>query len=339
MNVERWLRARKPSWQRLEELLRLVDQKGLPSVDRQELQELGRLYRAASADLSRARAMKLGQDVQVYLNNLVVKAHNQVYQTQRNRWIDLLNFLWFGFPQLVRQHIIYVAISIALFMIPTFVSYGFVQEDIHFAQLETIKGNPLVSDEMWSMIEQHQMWTDAAEHYSALAAGLIFTNNMKVAILAFAFGITFGLGTVFVLISNGLSIGTIFGVCHTYGMAHRLLAFTAPHGAFELTAIFISGAGGLLLGKALLFPGRHSRFDALKLVAKQAGGLFAGCMPLLLVAGMIEGFISPRTDIPADTKFAISLATIACLILYLFVPRKIGATSDGAIPAATSDAK
>ncbi len=89
MNVERWVKTRTVFWQQLEALLLLIDQRGLPALNRQQLQELGRLYRSASADLSRARALKLGQDLQAYLNNLVVKAHNQVYQTSNDRWSAL----------------------------------------------------------------------------------------------------------------------------------------------------------------------------------------------------------------------------------------------------------
>jgi hypothetical protein len=83
------------------------------------------------------------------------------------------------------------------------------------------------------------------------------------------------------------------------------------------------------MGKALLFPGDFRRFDALKLVAKDACGLFAGCIPLLLIAGSIEGFISPRTDLDPNTKFAVSMASLVCLSLYLFVPRGGDRQSNG----------
>ncbi|HEY9783973.1 MAG TPA: stage II sporulation protein M [Candidatus Obscuribacterales bacterium] len=321
MNVERWLKSRKPSWERLEALLKRADSKGVQELDRLELQELGRLYRMTSADLSRARALKLGQNIEVFLNNLVVKAHNQVYQTPRNRWADLGNFLWISFPRLVRSRILYVAAAFALFMIPAAMSYAMTVKDAHFAQLEVAHGHPLVSDEMWNMIENHQMWTDSVQGHSQTASSMIATNNIRVCILSFVFGISYGLGTAFVLFNNGLSIGTVLGLCKVYGMADRLLAFVAPHGVLELSAIFISGGAGLLIGRSLLFPGRYSRIDAFKLVARDAGGLFGGCVPLLLVAGMIEGFISPRTDLTPDMKFAVSLATLVLLMLYLFVPR------------------
>ena len=318
MNVERWLKARNASWQRLEELLKAVDSGGLAKLDHQQLRELGRLYRSTSADLSRARAMKLGQSVQLYLNNLVVKAHNQVYQTRTDRWADLVNFLWYGFPVLVRRHMSYIALSILIFLVPFGLSMAYVQKDSHYAQLEIMPGHPIVPDEMWDLIQQHQMWTDPVQHYSATAAGLIATNNIRVSIMAFVLGITFGIGTVFVLANNGLMIGTVLGLCRTYNLTERLLAFIAPHGVLELSAIFISGGAGLLIGKALLFPGLYKRTDALRLIAKDACGLFAGCVPILLLAGTIEGFISPRTDVSASLKYAVSLATLSFMLLYIF---------------------
>lgn len=321
MNVERWVKTRTLFWQQLEELLQLIDKRGLPALNRQQLQELGRLYRSASADLSRARALKLGQDLQVYLNNLVVKAHNQVYQTSNDRWSGLVNFLWVDFPALVRRYIIYVAASFTIFAVPTVVAYCSTVNDVHFAQMEIMKNQPIVPESLWSMIEQKHMWTDAVENCSAPASGMIATNNIRVAIMAFAFGVTFGIGTAFCLFANGLSIGTIFGVCKLYGMSGRLLAFVAPHGVLELSAIFISGAAGLLIGKSLLFPGQYRRVDAFRVAGKDAIRLFAGCIPVLLVAGSIEGFVSPRTDLDASIKFAVSLATLVCLFLYLFVPR------------------
>jgi uncharacterized membrane protein SpoIIM required for sporulation len=174
---------------------------------------------------------------------------------------------------------------------------------------------------MWAMIENKKMWTDSVQGYSQSASSMIATNNIRVCILSFVLGITYGFGTVFILFNNGLHIGTVLGLCKVYGMLDKPLAFIAGHGVLELTAIFISGGAGLLLGRALLFPGRYRRLDAFRMVARDAAGLFGGCVPLLLVAGLIEGFISPRTDISAETKFAVSLATLVLLMLYLFAPR------------------
>jgi uncharacterized membrane protein SpoIIM required for sporulation len=325
MNVERWLKTRRISWEKLEELLNLTDKKGMAGLDRQQLQELGRLYKSTSADLSRARALKLSHEVQIYLNNLVVKAHNQVYQTDRNRWMDLFRFLYEGFPRLIRENILYLVLSTSLFLIPAVGSCFAVMHDVKFAQLEMTKGAPLVSDDMWNTIQHKRMWTDAVQDQSPTAFSMIATNNIRVSILAFVAGITYGFGTVFVLITNGLSIGTVFGLCQVNGMVHRISAFVAPHGVLELTAIFIGGAAGLVIGKSLLFPGRYKRLDAFKKASKTALGMFGGTVPILLIAGCIEGFISPRTDILPETKYLISVCTLIFLMLYLFVPRGVKA--------------
>jgi len=321
MNVERWLKTRRTTWEKLEELLRLTDKQGVAGLDRHQLQELGRLYRSTSADLSRARALKLSHEVQTYLNNLVVRAHNQVYQTDRNRWLDLFRFLWEGFPRLIRENILYLALSTTLFMLPAVGSFYAVVHDSSFAQLEVTKGQPLVADEMWNMIQHKKMWTDSVADSSPTAFSMISTNNIRIAIYAFVFGITYGIGTVYVLVFNGISIGTIFGLCQVHGMAHRLSQFVAPHGVLELTAIFISGAAGLIVGKSLLFPGQYKRIDAFKMGCKTALGMFSGTVPILLVAGCIEGFVSPRTDISPDAKYLVSMCTAIFLLLYLFIPR------------------
>jgi len=321
MNIERWLKLKRPGWERLEELVHLIESTGGASLSRLQWQEFGRLYRLASSDLSYARSIDLGGETQVYLNNLVVKAHNQVYQTRQNRFYELGNFLWSGFPALVRQYMAYICVA-AIISIGSFaLSFSYVLKDIHFAQLEILNGQPILPEDIWHTIEQGKMWTDSSEKLSPLASSLISTHNIRVAVSAFVLGITFGIGTVFILCQNGLSLGTVYGVCHLYNMDGRLLAFIAPHAVLELSSIFISGGAGLLIGKALLFPGTYRRLDALKLVIKDALGLFGGCMPLLLVAGLIEGFVSPRTDLAPFTKYALSLSTLSCLLFYIFIPR------------------
>jgi uncharacterized membrane protein SpoIIM required for sporulation len=322
MNVERWVAKRRPIWQELEDLLRKIDRSGLSALNREQLQALGRLYRSASSDLSRARALNLGTDILSYLNNLAVKAHNQVYQSKKNRWLDFFNFLYATFPALVRRYIGYIGLSFAICVLPGIACYDFTHRDVNFAHMEIMTGRPLVSDEMWDMIEHKKMWTDQLQDASPTFSSLIAANNIRVCIMSFALGITAGLGTVIILFFNGMSIGTIFGICQHYGLLQNILLFVVGHGSLELPAIFISGGAGLLLGKAILFPGQYSRADSLRLLARPALGLFAGCIPLLLLAGCIEGFISPRTDLAGETKVLVGVAAFVALLIYLFMPRQ-----------------
>jgi uncharacterized membrane protein SpoIIM required for sporulation len=337
MNVERWVAARQVYWQKLEDLLKQIDKRGLSSLSREELQSLGRLYRSAASDLSRARAMELGVDITGYLNNLVVKGHNQVYQSPANRWQDLWRFLWITFPANFRKNFAYVLISFLIFFIPTVGTWKMVIEDPKTAHLEMLPGHALVSDELFSYIEKKRLWTDAVAGESPAAASFIATNNIKVSLIAYVLGLTLGLGTLYVLATNGMMLGSVFAACHQHGMALRLAAFVAPHGVFELSAIFISGGAGLMLARGMLFPGEYKRTDALRLMAKQGSLLFLGCIPLLLIAGSIEGFISPRTDLPQQYKFAVSSATFFLLVLYLLFPRRApaaGKKETAPVPAA-----
>lgn len=322
MNVERWVAKRRPIWQQLENILQQTDRSGLSSLSREQLQSLGRLYRSISADLSRARALGLGSEILIYLNNLVVKAHNQVYQRRTNRWLDFVNFFYTEFPRLVRANMGYVAVAFALVVLPAMASYHEIMQDRNFGHLEVAPGQPVISDNMWDLIEHHKMWTDQVQDASPTFASLISTNNIRVCILSFALGITAGIGTVLILFFNGVSMGTIFGACHQYGLLPNITMFVVGHGSLELPAIFISGGAGLLLGRAILFPGQYSRGDSIRLAARPAFGLVMGCVPLLLIAGAIEGFISPRTDVPYAAKLMVGMAAFACLLIYIMVPRQ-----------------
>lgn len=322
MNVERWVAKRRVVWDQLEDLLKTIDRSGMRRLTREQLQSLGRLYRSVSADLSRARALNLGSDLLIYLNNLVVKGHNQVYQSKKNRWLDFFNFFYATFPRLVRENMIYVVAAVLISVLPALACFDFTKKDVNFGHMEIAANHPMVSDQMWDLIEHHKMWTDEVQDASPVFASLISTNNIRVCILAFALGVTGGLGTLFVLFYNGMSVGTICGVCAHYGMLPNILLFMVGHGSLELPSIFISGAAGLLLGRAMLFPGQYTRADSMRIYSRPAFGLAMGCVPLLLIAGAIESFISPRTDLSGDFKVAVGIAAFTCLLIYLLVPRE-----------------
>jgi uncharacterized membrane protein SpoIIM required for sporulation len=163
-----------------------------------------------------------------------------------------------------------------------------------------------------------------------MASG-IMANNIQVAFMAFASGITAGLLTFFVLFTNGLSIGAVLGLYFSKGIGTLILAFIVPHGVFELTAICIAGGAGLLLGSSFIVPGDRTRRRALVENGKRAITLVAGATFLLVGAGIIEGFISPIHWWPFELKLAVSAVTALLLYAYL---RQGGAVRARPVPSA-----
>jgi uncharacterized membrane protein SpoIIM required for sporulation len=149
-----------------------------------------------------------------------------------------------------------------------------------------------------------------------VASSAIMTNNLSVALMTFAMGITAGIGTVYMLIFNGLLIGVIGMACASAGMSLQLWSFVAPHGVLELPAIMIAGGAGLRLAHGLLFPGLLPRRESVGRAGTEAVKLTLGCVPILIVAGIIEGFVSP-TDLSVTMKFSMAAATFVLFGGYL----------------------
>jgi uncharacterized membrane protein SpoIIM required for sporulation len=167
-------------------------------------------------------------------------------------------------------------------------------------------------------IASHTNWTEAVNRANSLASTSIQTNNISVTFVTFAGGLLGGLGTLFALFRNGVLLGSVFELCIRYRF-WEIPIFIAAHGVIELTAIFIAGGAGLLVGKALLMPGDMRRIDALVTNGLLAIKLILGTIPMLLIAGLIEGFISPA-HIPPIYKFSISALSALLMAMYFLTP-------------------
>jgi uncharacterized membrane protein SpoIIM required for sporulation len=166
-------------------------------------------------------------------------------------------------------------------------------------------------------IDRHEMWTHSIVGIKPLASSAIMTNNMSVGFTTFAFGITAGLGTMYMMAFNGLLIGVIGMACGLSGMSLQLWSFVAPHGVLELPAIFIAGGAGLGIAQGLMFPGVLPRRESLARAGLEAVQLVLGTIPILIIAGLIEAFVSP-TGLPMPLKFSVAGALFVLLSAYLF---------------------
>lgn len=248
------------------------------------------------------------------MNALAARAHLRLYRSPPPSWRRLGAFFWTDFARRVRRARGYLLLSAALLFVPAMI--GFLA-----AWLDPTLREALVPDRLRQVMAGGQTWTEIEPALRPAMATLIFTNNIRVAFLAFAGGVLFGLGTLYVLLSNGLLLGAVLGAAHYYGVAPLLWAFISPHGYLELTCIAIAGAAGLMLGDALLRPGLLRRRDALARAARGSIELVVGAGPVLIVAGLLEGYVSP-SDLPLAGRLVIGpLAGIVLCVLLCSVGR------------------
>jgi uncharacterized membrane protein SpoIIM required for sporulation len=165
-------------------------------------------------------------------------------------------------------------------------------------------------------LANHDTWTKIPIQQRPYASATIMSNNIRVAVMAFGGGISLGLFTIYALAMNGLILGGVMGLAAHYGMGTTLLEFVVGHGVIELSVIFIAGGAGLQLGWALLNPGPYSRRDALALAARRAFLLVLAAVPLLIIAGIIEGFLSP-SEAPLAVHVLVGVSSGVLLYLYL----------------------
>ncbi|HKO61292.1 MAG TPA: stage II sporulation protein M [Pyrinomonadaceae bacterium] len=313
MANDRFIEKHKTAWQRLEELLKLLDRSSLRRLHREEVRELGRIYRRTASDLAIARSESRDPRLINYLNSLVIRAHGRIYQADAQGGSRIKSFFTREFPQTFRRTWRFTALSFGVFALFSVIGFLGTKYDPEFSELA---GVPAGFREMF--IETKTHWWEDLNEANQIGASSIFTHNIQVTIYTFAFGAFFGVGTLFYLAYNGLVIASIVSLTYNAGFGNDLVTFMVGHGVVELSCIFMAGGAGLLIGSALLMPGDLSRADALKSRGKDAVRLMMGVALLLVLAGIIEGFISPA-PIPATIKYSVGAVTGVALYSYLLL--------------------
>jgi uncharacterized membrane protein SpoIIM required for sporulation len=309
---ERFIKERKNAWQRLEHLLGRVDSSSLKRLHREEVKELGRIYRRTASDLAIARAESRDPRLVNYLNSLVIRAHGRIYRADAQGGRRLKEFVTKGFPRTFRRTWRYTALAFSVFLIFAVVGYLGTWYDPEFSEL---MGVP--AERRYDIVAGQRWWQDLGKA-SQVGSSIVMTNNIQVMFYAFAFGALLGLGTLYVMALNGGLNAAVLALVYRAGYGHELTSFMIGHGVVELTCIFLAGGAGLLVGSAMLLPGDLSRTDALKTRGMEAIRLIAGCVPLLVIAGLIEGFISPAPISPA-IKYTVGITTGLALYSYLIL--------------------
>jgi uncharacterized membrane protein SpoIIM required for sporulation len=307
-----WIAKRRPHWDRLAALLAQSDASGLGQLSRAELQETALLYRQVAADLSVLRQDATSRTYAHHVNQLLARAHHIIYSGRKTNLLTLFRFLRDDYPAIFQSQLRFVAASLAVT-----IAWGVLGVVLTTARPEFMRH--FVGPAMIETMERHEMWTQSIVSVAPQETSHIMTNNLSVCFVMFAGGIVFGLGTFLLLFVNGMMLGVIGAACHQYGMSIALWSFVAGHGSLELPSIIIAGAAGFRLGHAMLFPGTLRWKDSVARGGIEATRLVSGIIPLLVIAGCLEGFFSP-SQAPVWLKFTVGGTLFSLLLLWLFRP-------------------
>ncbi|MCY4143260.1 MAG: stage II sporulation protein M [Gammaproteobacteria bacterium] len=320
MKQDYFVKSRSKSWDDYLEALAEYEKK--PSHARRLApQEFVASYRNIARDLAVAHSRNYSNDLVNRLNDLAVRGHNIVYVSRSGWMAKFLEFLSHGFPQSVREHGRILLLSVCLVMIPALIVSALIVEDDQNVHSVLSAG----------MIEQIETMYDPnarspgqiTEADSRVHAfGLYILNNASIGLRTFALGIFFGLGTVYVLVYNGVILSAIFTHLLVAGYSSTLLPFVAGHSAMELTAVAIAGAAGLRLGKATVAPGELSRSTAILQGGRKAVVLAFGSFLMFVAAAFIEAFWSALQLLPT-IKYTVGIVMWLLVIGYfMFIGRR-----------------
>lgn len=294
--------------------LKLQDIKSL-SAD-----ELSFMYVHLTEDLAYAKGKYPDSPLVLYLNELTVKVHHIIYRNKPEKASRFITFWKSEVPRELNHAYPYLGYSFLIFIIGALIGVVSAANDTTFIRL--ILSDAYVDQTLKNIQEGKPMAI-----YGSMEEGPMFLyitiNNIRVALLAFAMGVFFSIGTGYVLFANGVMIGAFHYLFYQEGFFDETILTIWIHGTLEITAIIIAGAAGLIMGNGILFPGTYPRLYSFQRAAKRGLKIVLSLVPFFIVAGMIESFITRHTEWPLPVKILIILVSVfICLIYLVILPKK-----------------
>ena len=327
MRQSRFETLHRPEWERLGELLERAERPAkLAPEERAELENLPALYRRLCGQYSLALRRRYTSGLAGQLHGLVLKGHRLLYQSRLQGLHDILLFCAVTFPRRVRQARLFVFVALALFLAPALTLGGLCYRDPTFIHSVMSSDQARNMERMYSGGRDKPIRREAATDFRMF--GHYIQNNVGIGLRTFAGGLLFGLGAVLALVYNGVILGAVAGHLSHPPYAEAFWAFVPGHSPWELTAIVLCGASGLMLGACLLRPGPHRRLDALRLRAPEALQIALGAALMLVIAAVIEAFWSAQ-PLPAALKYAFSAANWVLVVAWLALSGRGGRGGPG----------
>ena len=304
-------------WHAFDERLQALESgKATPEQSR----DFARHYRQLCQQLAIAQARGYSSHLVDRLQHLAMRGHQQFYRHRSPLGGQLLGFLLSGFPRLVRAQWRFVAIASLMFF-GSLLLMGLLVYSVPELVYSLLPVDRVTEMEAMYDPEARRIgrFSERGSSDDWVMFGFYIMNNIGIAFQTFASGLLFGLGTLFYLLFNGLMIGAVAGHLTQIGFGETFWSFVIGHGAFELTAIALAGAGGLKLGWALLAPGRLRRGEALRLAAIDGVKLLGGAAIFLLIAAFVEAYWSSMTLVTPQVKYWVGAALWILVLTYLLL--------------------
>jgi len=297
-----WLGGRIGVWQEIE-----ARQQALARGRQHDVADANALvdgYRTLASDLSIARHLMPDSRVTRFLEGQYQRAHGLLVRPAHGFLADLRTLLVEDVPATTRELATFIAAIAALFVLTGLAGAWLVTT---YPELATL----FASEETIWTVESGELWTDSLLNVvpsSVLSVGIL-ANNIAVSLFAYCVGVIFGLGTFYIIDTNGLMIGGIFAFTHQHDLSFRLFEFVLAHGPVELTTICLAGAAGAAVGDALIRPRGLSRAESFRRAVSRTSRYMVFCALLLIASGIIEGFISPDPTFPLASRAVIGGAS------------------------------
>ncbi len=308
-SVAAFVRARRSGWERLGALLDQVEAGRLAVA---EVEELDRLYRRTIADLALARTAFPGTDAEGYLAQLAARTFAALHRRRRGSWRAAVALLRRDGPAQVIGHGAALALAAGL------LAAGLLGGALGTA-LDPEGFAWLIPSGVREALAQKRLWTDALLSAApGLAGGAIARNNISVAALCFAAGLTGGVGTALLLVGNGAVLGAVLVAAWRAGLGAGLAGFVAAHGPVELSALVLAGQAGFVLARGLVRPGEWPRREALARRGREAARILVLVAPLLLLVAAVEATVSPSDRFPLAARVGLGLGLAAAVWSYLW---------------------
>lgn len=307
-----FINERKNNWERLEDLLSIIETSSIRGLSKMEVREFGELYRRAATDLAIARSETRDPKLINYLNSLVIRAHGKIYRAEGQGTNLVWKFFSEDFPRTFRKNFRYMALAFGIFALFAVIGFSLTWRDMDFSQF--------VYADVRNEVRSNTKWWLELNDANQVGSSQILTNNILVTFRAFAMGAFFGIGAFYDLAFEGARLGSVFAVCYQIDadFGNALATFVVGHGVIELSCIFFCGGAGMMIGYAMINPGDLTRAQALKKKGLEAAQIVVGCACFLVVAGIIEGFLSP-SNLPPFVKIGTGVSTGIAMYSYLLL--------------------